>query len=341
MCCCTSYRRIKIEFMLNLFYTITMKQINPYPYAFDNKRYTTFTYYCHKHYGSKVVKLPLQLGFTCPNRDGSKGFGGCSFCNAYGSGEFNKNHQMDIVEQYIQAKERYKNKWTVTKTMPYFQSFTNTYCSVDHLQEKIEALNCFDDEIVAYAIATRCDCINDDMLHYLSELNKSKEVWVELGFQTSNDTSKQTLNCLHTNNEFIDAMTRLKNENIKTCIHIINGLPDESEEDMLNTVKFVNSFNPTAVKFTMLHILDNAPLGKQYLQHPWTLLTQQQYLDILCKQLQYLSPSIIIERICGDGDANHVIAPDWTRIKISTMNELDKKMAKENIMQGQYINTVD
>ena len=312
-----------------------MKQKNPYPYAFDNKRYTTFTYYCHQHYGHKVVKIPLQAGFTCPNRDGSKSVGGCAFCSEHGSGEFNLAHQSPINQQYEQAIIRYACKWPTAHTMPYFQSFTNTYCSVSHLQQKVDALKPYADQIDAYAFATRVDCLTDDMLTYLFELNKIKDVWVELGLQTSNDVTKQALNCCHTNDQAINTHQRLKEAGIKTVIHIINGLPNETKDDMLATVDFVNQLQPTACKFTMLHILDNAPLGKVYQTSPWPILTLEEYLDVLCCQLQHLNPEIVVERICGDGDKTHIIEPKWTDNKIQVMNELDKKMAKENIMQGQ------
>lgn len=320
---------------------ISMKTRNSYPFASDNKRYTTFTYYCNQTYGHKVVKIPLQAGFTCPNRDGSKSIGGCLFCSAYGSGEFNLAHQTPIVTQYQQAKLRYQKKWPTNHTMPYFQSFTNTYCSLEHLQSKVNALHPFSNEIDGYAFATRVDCISNDMLAYLTELNNQKDVWVELGLQTSNDATKVALNCMHTNNQALQTHRLLKQNGIKTVIHIINGLPNETADDMLATIDFVNQLQPTAVKFTMLHILDNAPLGQIYLNKPWSLLSMDEYLDILCCQLQHLNPQIVVERICGDGDQTHIIEPKWTNIKIQVMNELDKKMAKENIMQGELFKALD
>ncbi len=307
--------------------------MNPYPFTLDNKRYTTWNYYLQKTYNQKVFKVPLDGGFTCPNRDGTKGIGGCTFCSAKGSGD-TILEDSDLLKQYENGKEMMRKKWPTGKTIPYFQSFSNTYAPLSKIKRCIEPFLQLE-EVCAIAIATRPDCLSNECIEYLSQCCQYKDIWLELGLQTIHDHSATHINRGHNCQDFSDAMERLRKTPIKTCVHIMNGLPYETEQMMIETAQFVNSSGVDAVKIHMLHLLKGTVLAEQYKQNPFPLLTRQQYVDIVCQQLQYLNPSIIIQRLTGDGLASELIAPDWTLKKTIVLNEIDKKMAKENIVQGE------
>lgn len=318
---------------------INQVKTNQFKYSNTNKRYYTWDFYLKNTYGTKVAKIPIECGFTCPNRDGKISYGGCSFCSSLGSGEFNPHFNLPTDIQYQQGKEKLKSKWNITYTIPYLQSYSNTYCTVEQLQEKINPLlTKYSNEIVAIAIATRADCLPDDMLAYLQQLNTIKPLWIELGLQTSNDKTSLLLNRGHDYNCFKQAILKLKQLNIKTVVHIINGLPNETKDNMIQTIKDINILHPDAIKIHMLHILKDSLLGQQYLHQPWSLLTKQEYIDIVVNQLGYLSEDIIIQRLTGDGIINQLIAPLWTIKKTIVLNDIDKKMVQDNRYQGDYLN---
>lgn len=310
--------------------------MNTFPYTLDNKRYHTFNYYLKNKYHQKVAKVIIDGHFTCPNRDGKKGYGGCIYCSALGSGDANNNIKDDILVQYLQNKKIMDEKWPNSYYIPYFQSFSNTYGPLEKIQEMLKPF-LFMDEVVEIAIATRCDCLGDEIIKYLDEISFIKPVWIELGLQTSNDKVGSFINRCYTFNDFEKAINKLsKCPNIKTCVHIINGLPYENEKDMLKTITDINHLPFQAIKIHMLQILKNTKLASIYNEKPFYMLKREEYIDIVIKQLQLLKPEIIIERLTGDPIKNELIAPSWTLNKTTILNDIDKKMAKLNTYQGKY-----
>lgn len=305
---------------------------NPFIYSDDNKRYHTFHYYLKHTYHSKVFKVPLNGGFTCPNRDGSKGIGGCSFCSALGSGD-SVIQSEDLMEQFEKGRIIMQRKWPNGKAMAYFQAYTNTYGPL----EKIK--NCLDpfmqrEDVVALCIATRADCLEDETIQYLDSLCERKDIWVEVGLQTIHDSTAKAMNRGHDVACFYDAIQRLSKTRCKICVHIINGLPYETKEMMLETAKAVAKLPVHAIKIHMLHLLNNTQLAKEYEKKPFPILTRDEYVEIVCEQLTYLPQEMIIERLTGDGLAHDLIAPIWTIKKVCVLNEIDKYMASHNLMQG-------
>ncbi len=305
---------------------------NKFMYTNDNKRYHTFNYYLKNKYNRKVAKIPLDAGFTCPNRDGKKGYGGCIFCSARGSGEFTVK-EPDLAHQYEISKKLIENKWPDAKHIAYFQAYTNTYGSLDKIKEMLKPF-ISNKDVVAIAIATRPDCLEQEKIDYLNSLCSHKEIWIELGLQTSNDNTAKKINRGHDFACLKDCLYRLQPTDIKTCIHIINGLIDETKEDMLQTIKDIKYLPFEAIKIHMLSITKDAPLKKLYLNKPFKLLTRDEYVDIVVEQLRHLSPEIIVQRLTGDPVKEELIEPKWLIKKTVVLNEIDKLMAKKDYYQG-------
>lgn len=305
---------------------------NPFVYSNDNKRYHTFNYYLKNKYQEKVFKVPLDAGFTCPNRDGKVGYGGCSFCSALGSGD-SVIHNSDLMKQFDDGVNMMRNKWPQGKGMAYFQAYTNTYATLDRLKEVYEPF-IHRDDVVAICIATRADCLNDENITYLNSLTQYKDVWVEVGLQTIHDETSKHLNRGHDYACFLEAIDKLSKTNCKICVHIINGLPNETKDMMLDTVKAIAKLPIHAVKIHMLHLLKNTQLSKEYEKNPFHILTLEEYVEIVCEQLTYLPKEIVLERLTGDGIASDLITPLWTIKKVCVLNEIDKYMAKHNLYQG-------
>lgn len=294
---------------------------------FNGKRYNSIDNYYKKTFGCKVYKIALDIGATCPNRDGSKGVGGCAFCSGEGSGDF-AMISTQIDEAIKLLKDKAKGKY-----IAYFQSFSNTYMSVDRLNSYIEQV-LFDERIIGIAIATRADCITDDMYEYLTALSKRTHLTVELGLQTVNDKTNEILNRHTSYDEFLATFNRLKELNIKVCVHIINGLPLENVSDMLKTIRVLSALKPHSIKIHMLHVLKNTALEHSYRKGEFTLLSMEDYLDILIKQLRLLNGEVYIERVTGDGNRKTLIEPQWTLSKRYFLNQLNKKMKIMNCVQG-------
>lgn len=308
---------------------------NPFIYSNDNKRYHTFNYYLKNKYQEKIFKVPLDAGFTCPNRDGSVSTGGCSFCSALGSGD-SVIHNSDIMKQFDDGVEMMRKKWPHGKAMAYFQAYTNTYAPLERLKELYEPFIQRED-VVALCVATRADCLNDENIAYLNSLTQYKDIWVEVGLQSIHDCTAQHTNRGHDYACFLEAIKKLSQTNCKICVHIINGLPYETKEMMLDTIKAISKLPIHAVKIHMLHLLKNTKMAKEYEEEPFPILTQEEYVEILCEQLTYLPKEIILERLTGDGIASDLIAPTWTIKKVCVLNEIDKYMAKHNLYQGMNI----
>ena len=293
------------------------------------KRYNALNDYLKNRFGKKMYKLAVTGGFTCPNRDGTKGTGGCIFCSSAGSGDFAERGE-DIKAQLAAAKMRIESKLPPgCGFIAYFQSFTNTYAPTDKLRTLFEAA--LDAEgIDALSVATRPDCINEENVRLLGELNRKKPVFVELGLQTSNEDTARYINRCYPNSDFTEAVRLLRSEGLEVIVHIIIGLPNETEADILNTVRFVSSHEIQGVKLQLMHVLKNTRLAET----DYTPLEQEEYYDILGKCLEHLRPDIIIHRLTGDGDKRQLIAPLWSGDKHCVLNGFMRYIDEHDIVQG-------
>lgn len=306
---------------------------NPFKYSYNNKRYHTLDYFYKNKFGKKVAKVSLNGGFTCPNKDGTKGYGGCIYCSKLGSGDYAGDKDKDIVTQFNDIKKVMNNKWQDTLYIGYFQANSNTYAPVDKLKELYEPI-LKEKNVIGLSIATRCDCLEDDVLDYLEDLNKRCYLTVELGLQTIHEKTSKLINRGHTLEEFINGVKKLRDRNIDVVVHIINGLPGEDKEMMIETAKFLNKLDIQGVKIHMLHIIKDTNLALSYNVRPFKILTRDEYIDVVISQLEVLNENIIIHRLTGDPDPNELIEPQWTIKKIDVLNGIDKEMAKRNTYQG-------
>ena len=307
--------------------------MNDFPYSNTNKRYHTLDYFYKNKFGCKVCKISLNAGFTCPNIDGTLGTKGCIYCSKSGSGEFGGNKNDDLITQFESVKKVMDKKWPNSKYIGYFQARSNTYAPLNILKEKYETILKLDN-VVGLSIATRPDCISDECLDYLDELNKKTFLTVELGLQTIHEKTTKLINRCHDLKCFEDMVKKLKQKNIFTVVHIINGLPDETKDMMIETVKYLNNLNIDGIKIHMLSVLKDTPLAKLYEVKPFHLLSEEEYVDIVCDQLEYLKPEIVIQRLTGDPMTDDLIAPLWLPKKTQVLNDIDKEMAKRNSYQG-------
>ena len=306
---------------------------NAFEYSLDNKRYHTWNYHLSQKFGEKVFKVSLNAGFTCPNIDGTKGYGGCIYCSDAGSGDFAGNPSDSILEQFEKVKQRMHEKWPKAKYIPYFQAHTNTYAPLEVLKEKFEpVLKC--DGVVGLSIATRADALEDDVLDYLSELSKRTYLIVELGLQTVFDKTGELINRCHTYQEFLDGYKKLTDRGINVCVHLIIGLPFETKEMMLRSVSEVAKLKPHAVKLHLLHVLKGTKLAQMYQNNEFKTLTREEYVDIIVDALEILPKETIIQRLTGDGGKDDLIAPLWSLKKFCVLNEIDKEMVRRNTYQG-------
>lgn len=302
----------------------------------NNNAYNSLNNYLKTKFGTKVAKLSLDGGFTCPNRDGTLSTEGCIFCSESGSGDFAGDRNLSITQQIEQQKQRISKKWPDAKFIAYFQSFTNTYAPVEILRPKYtQAIE--QKDIVGLAIATRPDCLCEDVIELLKELNKKTYVWVELGLQTCNEKTAKYINRGYENSVFENAVNRLNLAGIDVVVHLIFGLPSETHDDMLNSVKYTCSFNIQGIKLQLLHVLQNTPLGILYQNQPFHILTKDEYLSLVCTSLEYIPKEIVIHRLTGDGAKKNLIAPMWSGNKKDVLNTLTKLISEKNIRQGSKI----
>lgn len=308
---------------------------NPFPFSDTNKRYHTFSYAMKKRYGQKLAKIPLNANFTCPNRDGTKGVGGCAFCSTLGSGDSILAAQEDLAVQYDQNLKRARQKWPNALGMAYFQAFSNTYAPLKMLQDLYTPFFAHPD-VVALAIATRADCLDEATAAWLSSMQQAthKEVWLEFGLQTIHEKTAQAMHLGHTKEDLQEALALCEQYGLKSCVHIINGLPGEKAQDMLETAQFVAQVHPHAIKIHMLHLLTNSRLGQKWKLEPFELLSLEQYVQIVVDQLEVLPPDMIIERVTGDGLAQDLLAPLWTIKKTVVANDIDKELVRRQSYQG-------
>lgn len=305
----------------------------------DEKHYNTLANYYKFKYSKKVAKVSLNAGLSCPNKDGTKGRGGCTYCSKLGSGDFAGKVSDSIKTQFENIKKVMNTKWNDTLYIPYLQANSNTYGPIDKLKQIYDELLDLDPNVVMISIATRADCLEEDKLKLLDDLNKKIPVQVELGLQTSNEKTASFINRECTNEDIIAAVKNLRNLGIEVVVHIMNGLPFETKEDMLSTIDFCNSLDIQGIKIHSLCILKNTKMGDDYLKEPWCLLSLEEYVDITVSQIRHLKDDIIIHRLSADSNLNDLIAPLWTRKKLVVMNEIDKLMRKCNYYQAdQYKN---
>ena len=301
-----------------------------FKYTLDNKRYHTLNYYYQNRYGCKVFKVSLNAHFTCPNIDGTKGYGGCIYC-LNGSGDYNDD--TDLLTQFNEVKTTLHKKWPKAKYIGYFQANTNTYAPVKELKEKYELI-LSQDNVIGLNIATRPDSISDEVLNYLDELNKKTDLVIELGLQTIHEKTASLINRGYPLSEFEDCLNRLNKRNINVVVHIINGLPYETKEDMIETVKYLSNKKILGIKIHMLHILKNTKLFSLYLKENFHVLTKEEYVNIVCDQLEYLNENIVINRITGDPKEDDLLEPTWLVKKFGVLNEIDKELKRRNTYQG-------
>lgn len=303
-----------------------------------DKPYYSLDYFLKKTFGEKVMKITLDGGFTCPNRDGKIAFGGCSFCSSKGSGEFAGNKLKSISEQFLDQKILMSKKWKSKKYIAYFQAYTNTYAPVEYLKKLYdEALS--QKGVVGISIGTRPDCLSEDVIKLLSYYNNKTFLTVELGLQTSNDYTGKLINRGHDSKCFEEGVKKLREHNINVVTHVIFGLPYETERDMMKTVRFSNNLNIQGIKYHLLYIVKNTRLYSEYLKNPSIYtLTKEKYIELLGKAISYTNPNIVIHRITGDAKREDIIEPLWSIKKWELLNSIHHYLNENNIYQGKFFN---
>lgn len=300
------------------------------------KPYHSLDYELKQRFGEKVYKLTLNGGMSCPNRDGKISFGGCIFCSEGGSGDFASSAALSIPAQIQDAKKRLVNKRPVNRYIAYFQAYTNTYGPIEHLRKIFtEAIE--DPEIVLLSIATRPDCLDENIVALLAELNEKKPVWVELGLQTIHETSARFIRRGYPLSVFTDAVCRLHSHGIEVVTHVILGLPGETKEMMLETIDYLNTLPIHGIKLQLLHVLEGTDLGRLYCTEPFPILSEDEYVDIVLECIAHLRPEITVHRITGDGPKELLIAPLWSSAKRSVLNHIHREMKTKNSYQGKYL----
>ena len=299
------------------------------------KRYYSIDYYLKNTFGEKVYRLSLNGGMTCPNRDGTLDTRGCIFCSAAGSGDFAQNARESIPKQLSDAKAQIRSKRNCNKFIAYFQAYTNTYAPIEYLRAIFtEAIQ--DPDVVILSIATRPDCLSDEVLDLLNELNQIKPVWIELGLQTIHPETSHfirsgfTLECFH------EAVKRLSALSIPVIVHVILGLPGETRKQMLETVSHVGALHVFGIKLQLLHVLSDTDLGTLYKEQPFHLFTQEEYCQLIADCLAILPPEITIHRLTGDGPIDLLIGPLWSSAKRSVLNQIHRELKAQDIWQGKY-----
>lgn len=307
---------------------------NPYPYSLDNKRYQTYNYFTQKTYGQKAFKVSIDAGFTCPNRDGTCGSGGCNFCSARGSGDMILKNP-DLEKQIEHSQNIMLQKWPHAAKIAYFQAYSNTHDSLENLKKLYDPFF-NDDRFVGIDIATRSDCLDDEKIAYFEAMSRKKDLTIEIGLQTIHPETSEWMNRGHDLESVTTCIQKLKAAGIRTCVHIINGFPQETPEMMLETADYLARMHPEMVKIHMLHIIKGTKLGAEYQKNPFPLLSRDDYVDVVVKQIERLPKDIVIARLTGDGMADDLLAPLWTVRKIAVTNEIDKLMVQKNTWQGKY-----
>ena len=316
---------------------VNQRNQNPYKNTDSNKRYYTYDYYLRKVFGAKCAKIPLDAGFTCPNIDGKCGVGGCIYCSGRGSGDFAELPTLSLKEQFDITCEKLSSKWSTKHRIAYFQAHTNTYADLDVLKEKFEEALSFDG-VVGLNIATRADCIDEEIATYLAGLAERTVLTVELGLQTVSDEVASFINRGHTYNDFLNGykLLREKSSKINICVHLIFGLPGENREMMMRSVRKVSELYPDQIKFHLLHVLKNTKMADIYQNGEYIPLQKDEYVSIVADAIELLPEDTVVCRVTGDGMAEDLLAPEWSRKKVSVINDIDKLLFERQTYQGIY-----
>lgn len=307
-------------------------------HPFGDKPYYSLDSYLKKTYGEKIYKIAIEAGMTCPNRDGTLDNRGCIFCSAGGSGDFAAPPSLSIREQISYGLSRMKNKKVGNRYIAYFQSFTNTYAPCERLRALYtEALN--ESQIAGISIATRPDCLSDEIYALLSELKEAypdKFIWIELGLQTIHESTAIYIRRGYPLSVFENALSHLNKRNIPVIVHVILGLPGEGKKEILETISYLNSCHIFGIKLQLLHVLKNTDLARDYEQKHFSVYTLEEYLDVLTDCITHLSKDIVLHRVTGDGPKKLLIAPTWSSNKRLVLNSLHQKMKEDNLYQGKF-----
>lgn len=299
------------------------------------KPYYSLDYRLRQQFGEKVYKLALNGGMTCPNRDGKVGTGGCIFCSAGGSGDFAADRHLSVTQQIAVQKEALKEKKNARKYIAYFQAYTNTYAPVEYL-ERIFTEAIQDPDVVVLSIATRPDCLPEEVLELLGDLNQKKPVWVELGLQTMHEDTAKFIRRGYDLKCFENAVRELRERKIEVIVHTIIGLPGEDRNKILETVQYLNACDIQGIKLQLLHILKGTDLGKLFLQGKVSVLEEEEYVDLIIDCLEHLSQKITVHRLTGDGPGDLLLAPMWSTRKRTVLNKIHSELKSRDAWQGKH-----
>lgn len=305
------------------------------PLLWSDKRFHTWNTEMREQFGNKVFKVTLDAGFTCPNRDGSIAKGGCTFCSARGSGDFAGSRRDDLVTQFNHIRDRQHQKWPHAQYIGYFQAYTNTYAPVEQLREYFEII-LEQPGVVGLSIATRPDCLPDDVVDYLAELNERTYLWVEMGLQTIHESTSELINRAHDSQCYEEAVAKLRARGIRVCAHIIYGLPQETHEMMLDTGRAVAQMDVQGIKIHLLHLMRKTPMIKQYEAGLLRFLEKDEYIKLIVDTLEILPPEMIVHRLTGDAPRDLLIGPMWSLRKWEVLNGIDDELKQRNTWQSKY-----
>ncbi|MFS0689179.1 TIGR01212 family radical SAM protein [Sporosarcina sp. 179-K 8C2 HS] len=306
-----------------------------YPFPTEGKRYHTWSRHLKDEFGFKIFKVALDAGFDCPNRDGTVAFGGCTFCSVAGSGDFAGDRAKPIEVQFAEIRDKMHRKWKDGKYIAYFQAYTNTHAPLPVLKEKFEAALA-QPGVVGLSIGTRPDCLPDDVVDYLAELNERTYLWVELGLQTVHEKTAKLVNRAHDYATYVEGVEKLRKHGIRVCTHIINGLPLEDREMMMETARQVAKLDVQGIKIHLLHLLKGTPMVKQYEKGLLEFLEREEYINLVVDQLEIFPPEMIVHRITGDGPLDLMIGPMWSASKWDVLNGIDKELERRDSYQGKF-----
>ena len=295
----------------------------------NGKRYHSLNYFLRNKYGEKIYKIPLDGGFTCPNRDGKVAKGGCTFCSSHGSGDFAGSRILTITEQFDDRKKVMEKKWNKGKYIAYFQAYTNTYAPIEELREKYSQAIA-EENVVALSIATRPDCLGDDVLELLEEMSKK----VYLGLQTINDETAENFNRGYKFEVFKEGIKKLQDRGIEVVVHSIFGLPGETKEDMLKTIDYIAHSGAQGIKFHLLHLMKYTKMAEQYYNGEFELLSEEDYIDLICEGISMIPEDMVVHRLTGDAPRATLIGPMWSLKKWEVLNAIDKALVDRDIWQG-------
>ena len=312
--------------------------IQIFPYSDDpNKRYHTWNYALRQQFGEKIFKVPIDGGFDCPNRDGTVAKGGCTFCSVSGSGDMIVAPSDPLPLQFQKEIQLMHQKWpTVDQYIVYFQNFTNTHAPVDVIRHRFEQV-VNEKGVVGLSIGTRPDCLPDEVVNYLAELNERFYLWVELGLQTTFEETSAAINRAHDYQTYLDGVAKLRKHGIRVCTHLINGLPGETPAMMRENVRrTIQDSDIQGIKLHLLHLMTNTKMMRDYNEGRLQLMSKEAYVSVICDQLEMIPPEIVIHRLTGDAPFETIIGPMWSLKKWEVLNAIDAEMKRRNSYQGKY-----